>query len=153
MDSLRLLSKVRNAVRMLENNECGLDKLQEEAAMRELEYYMSGVSHFDELSARGCIAKMYYYVDDTSKEFGPFVSYDNVKNDYEEVKDDIPDYNVWDFAVTLNLMYSDHAEVVKKWTKGNDKLEKRMVELAVSWLNDEDTNHLTDKIWWYMNCG
>lgn len=153
MDSLELLAKARNAVRMLENNECGFDKAQSEAAMRTLDYWMNGNTHFTEISARGCIAQMYYYESDTKKSFGPFIAYEEVKEIYDEVKDEIPDYNMWDFAVTLNLMYSDHAEVVKKWTKGNDKLEKRMVELAVSWLNDEDTNHLTDKIWWYMNCG
>lgn len=152
MVSLRLLSKARNAVRMLENGECGLDKIQTEAAMRELEYYMTGVSHFDELSARGCIAKMYYYVGDTQKTFAPFVDYQSAKDYYERVKDDILDYNLWDFSVTLNLMYSDHSEVVKKWTKGEEKLKDRMVELAVSWLNDEDTNHPSDKIWWYMSC-
>lgn len=153
MVSLRLLSKARNAVRMLEQNECGLDEIQTETAMRELEYYMTGVSHFNELSARGCIAKMYYYDTDTTKAFAPFIDYASAKKEYEEVKNEIPDYNLWDFAVTLNLMFSDHAEVVKKWTKGEEKLEKRMVELAVSWLNDEDSGHPTDKIWWYMSCG
>ena len=39
MEYLKLLAKARNAVRMLENNECGLDKVQEEAAMRTLDYY------------------------------------------------------------------------------------------------------------------
>lgn len=151
MDSLRLLAKARNAVRMLENNECGLDKIQSEAAMRTLDYWMNGNTHFTELQARGCIAQMYYYEDDTRKKYGPFIDFEEMKKDFEEVRMEIPDYNVWDFAVTLNLMYSDHMDVVKKWTKGEERLEKRMVKLAVSWLNDEDTNHPTDKIFWYMN--
>lgn len=138
---------------MLENNECGLDVIQSESAMRTLDYWMNGNSHFTELQARGCIAQMYYYVDDTEKRFGPFVGYEKARGYYDEVKMDIPDYNLWDFAVTLNLMYSDHADVVKKWTNGERRLEERMVELAVSWLNDEDSNHPTDKIWWYMTCG
>lgn len=152
MDSLRLLAKARNAVRMLENNECGLDKIQSESAMRTLDYWMNGNTHFSELSARGCIAQMYYFIDDTRKKFGPFIDFEEVKRDFEEVRDDITEYNLWDFAVTLNLMYSDHADVVKEWTKGEKRLEDRMVKLAVSWLNDEDTSHPTDKIWWYMNC-
>lgn len=149
---LRLLAKARNALRMLENDECGFDKIQDEAAMRTLDYWMNKQSHFTELSARGCIAQMYYYMDDTRKKFGPFLDFEEVKEDFEEVRGDIPDYNLWDFAVTLNLMYSDHADVVKKWTKGEKKLEERMVGLAVSWLNDEDSSHPTDKIWWYMSC-
>ena len=59
MKYLKLLAKARNAVRMLENNECGLDKVQEEAAMRTLDYYMAGNSHFTELSAinTSCISE------------------------------------------------------------------------------------------------
>lgn len=151
MDSLRLLAKARNAVRMLENNECGFDKIQDEAAMRTLDYWMSGNSHFTELSARGCIAQMYYFEDDTHKRYGPFVDYEEVRGCYEDVRMDIPDYNVWDFAVTMNLVYSNHHEVLKQWTRDKDKLLKRIVDLALSFLTDEDTLHPTDKIFWYMN--
>lgn len=94
---------------------------------------------------------MYYYEDDTKKVYGPFIDFEEVKRDFEEIRTEIPDYNVWDFAVTLNMIYSDHMAVMKKWTKGEKRLEKRMVKLAISWLNDEDTNHPTDKIFWYMN--
>lgn len=152
MASSRLLSSIRNAIRMLEHDECGLSEEQEESAMKELEYYMSGVSHFGELTARSCIATMFYYKGDAEKKFGPYVDYERMKELYENIKTEIADYNEWDFAVTLNLMYTEHAEVVRRWTKGEERLEKRMTELAVSWLNDEVTNHLSDKIWWYINC-
>lgn len=56
---------------MLENGECGFDSIQREAAMRTLDYFMSGNSHFNEISARGCIAQMYYYRTDTEKAFAP----------------------------------------------------------------------------------
>lgn len=149
MEYLKLLAKARNAVRMLENNECGLDKVQEEAAMRTLDYYMTGNSHFTELSARGCIAQMFYYCGDYEKAYAPFFEYEELKKEYKNVKDVIPDYNVWDFAVTMNLIYSNHHESVKKWQKGS--LIKRISDLSVEFLNDEDTAHPDDKIWWYMN--
>lgn len=149
MEYLKLLAKARNAVRMLENNECGLDKVQEEAAMRTLDYYMTGNSHFTELSARGCIAQMFYFKDDYNKAYAPFFEYEEIKEEYKNVMGDIPDYNVWDFAVTMNLIYSNHHDSVEKWQKG--KLVKRISCLAVEFLNDEDTAHPYDKIWWYMN--
>lgn len=152
MESLALISKARNAVRMLENNECGFDDIQREAAMRTLDYYMTGNSHFTELSARGCIAQMYYYKNDTEKVFAPFIGYKEARGLYDKVKDTIPDYNFWDYAVTINLAYSNHADLVKKWTKDKGKLAERMSELSVSFLCDEDTAHPTDKIFWYMNC-
>lgn len=151
MELQSLLSKARNAVRMLENNECGLDDIQREAAMRTIDYYMNGNSHFTELSARGCIAQMYYYEDDTNKVFAPYFDYKEVKTEYDKVKNMIPDYNFWDYAVTLNLAYSNHFDVVKKWTKDKRKLTERLSELAVSFLCDEDTAHPCDKIFWYMN--
>ena len=135
---------------MLENGECGFDNIQRESAMRTLDYFMSGNSHFTELSARGCIAQMYYYEGDTHKVFAPYFDYLEIKNEYEKVKDLIPDYNIWDYAVTMNLAYSNHIDVIKKWTKEHSKLIKRLSELSVSFLNDEDTNHPTDKIFWYM---
>ena len=151
MDSQALLSKARNAVRMLENDECGLDGIQREAAMRCLDYYMNGNSHFTELSARGCIAQMYYYEGDTKKVFAPYFDYKEIRDEYEKVKDMILYYNMWDYAVTMNLAYSNHWEVVRKWTKSKEKLTERMSELAVSFLCDEDTAHPCDKIFWYMN--
>ena len=149
MEYLKLLAKARNAVRMLENNECGLDKVQEEAAMRILDYYMTGNSHFTEFSARGCIAQMFYFKNDYNKAYAPFFEYEEIKKEYKKVMDDIPNYNVWDFAVTMNLIYSNHHDSVEKWQKG--KLVKRISCLAVEFLNDEDTAHPDDKIWWYMN--
>lgn len=123
MDSLNLLlSEVRNALRMLEEGECGMSKEQEENAYRAIQYYKNGVSHFDESTARGCIAQMYYYDSDTHRSYAPFVSYEDVKNEYVRVGKEIPDYNLWDFAVTINLMYSNHIELVRKWTKDKGSL-------------------------------
>lgn len=93
MDSLNLLlSEVRNALRMLEEGECGMSKEQEENAYRSIQYYKNGVSHFDELTARGCISQMYYYDSDTHRSYAPFVSYEAIEKEYRRVGKDIPDY-------------------------------------------------------------
>lgn len=152
MDFSKLLvSEVRNALRMLENGECGLDKIQEECAYRTIQYYKNGETHFNEDTARGCIAQMYYYVGESEKVYAPFFDYKEMKEIYQEVKDSICEYNVWDFAVTMNLIYSNHADIVKKWSKDKASLTRKITELSISFLNDEDTNHPSDKIWWYMN--
>lgn len=146
-----LLSEVRSALRMLENGECGLDDQQREAAFRTLQYYKTGQTHFTECTARGCIAQMYYFEGDTKKRYAPFFDYEVAEREYEKVCDDIPDYNFWDFAVTMNLVYSNHRNLIKSWTRGNDTLTTRISELSVSFLNDQDTSHPGEKIWWYMN--
>lgn len=92
---------------------------------------------------------MYYYEDDALRVYAPFFSYEEVKNEYEKVADIIPDYNVWDFAVTMNLAYSNHHDLVKKLSKNRESVTKNISGLSVSFLNDEDTNHPTDKIFWY----
>ncbi len=138
---------------MLENGECGFDNIQRESAMRTLDYFMSGNSHFNEISARGCIAQMYYYRSDTEKAFAPYFSYEEVREEYEKVADAIPDYNLWDFAVTMNLVYSNHIELVRKWSRTEQSVINKITDLSVSFLSDEDTNHPTDKIFWYVTAG
>ena len=78
-------------------------------------------------------------------------AFEELKKEYDRLAWDIPDYNFWDFAVTMNKMYADHIDVVGKWSKNKDTTRKRISELAISFLCDESTNHPTDKIWWYMN--
>lgn len=150
MDLERLLAnEVRSALRMIESGECGMNDEQRESAFRAIQYYKTGISHFTESTARGCIAQMYYYEGESDKVYAPFFDYKELEEEYKSLKDDIPDYNEWDFAVTMNLVYSNHHEAVSKWTKG--RMMERIESLAVSFLNDEDTHHPTDKIWWYMN--
>lgn len=152
MDLSRLLvSEVKSALDLLERGECGLSSEEKERAFRTIQYYKGGVSHFDEMSARSCIAQMYYFVDESRKAFAPFFDYERIKELYDDVALHIPDYNFWDFAVTINLAYAKQHEVIKKWTKGREKLEKRLCQLSVSFLNDNSTLHPEGKIWWYMN--
>ena len=152
MDLSRLLvNEVRSVLDMLERGECGFTPEETERAFRTVQYYKHGISHFDEMTARACIAQMYCFVDESHKVFAPFVDYDRAEELYSEIALDIPDYNFWDFAVTLNLAYSNHAELFKGWTKGKDKLERRLAQLSVSFLNEENALHPEGKIWWYMN--
>lgn len=149
MELQKRLSRIaRTAVDMLENGECGLTKEQEEQAYRTLLYWTDKKEHFDELTARSCIAQMYYYTSDTKRTFGAFIDYEVVSKEYQKVKDDIPDYNLWDFAVTMNMMYEKCIDTIKKWTKAKENVLSRLTDLSVSFLTDDYTD---GKIWWYMN--
>lgn len=152
MDLSRLLvSEAKSALDMLERGECGFTPEEERQVFRTIQYYKRGDKHFDEMTARACISQMYYFSDDIAKVFAPFVSYDRAKELYAGIETVIPDYNFWDFAVTLNLIYSNHADVVKQWTRDKGKLEERLMQLAISFLNEDCAHHPEGKIWWYMN--
>ena len=152
MDLSKSLYRIaESAFWMLRNDECGFTEEEERIVKRNLLYWMERKHHFDEQLGRACIANIYSFDDDVHKKYAPYFGFDELKDDYDRLSWNIPDYNFWDFAVTMNKMYADHIDVVGKWSKNKDTIRKRISELAISFLCDESTNHPTDKIWWYMN--
>lgn len=152
MDLSRSLSHVANAAfQMFQNGECGFSEEEERMVQRNLLYWMERRRHFDEKLGRACIANIYYFKDDVTKEYAPFFDYKEVKEEYDKQAWMIPDYTMWDFAVTMNKMFAENIDVIGKWSRSKETLKKRISELSVSFLCDESTNHPTDKIWWYMN--
>ena len=129
MDLSRSLSHVANAAfQMFQNGECGFSEEEERIVQRNLLYWMERRHHFDEKLGRACIANIYYFKDDVTKEYAPFFGYEEMKEEYDK-----------------------QACVIGKWSRSKETLKKRISELSVSFLCDESTNHPTDKIWWYMN--
>ena len=152
MDLSRSLSHVANAAfQMFQNGECGFSEEEERIVQRNLLYWMERRHPFDEKLGRACIANIYYFKDDVTKEYAPFFGYDEMKEEYDKQAWMIPDYTMWDFAVTMNKMFAENIDVIGKWSRSKETLKKRISELSVSFLCDESTNHPTDKIWWYMN--
>ena len=152
MDLSRSLSHVANAAfQMFQNGECGFSEEEERIVQRNLLYWMERRHNFDEKLGRACIANIYYFKDDVTKEYAPFFGYEEMKEEYDKQAWMIPDYTMWDFAVTMNKMFAENIDVIGKWSRSKETLKKRISELSVSFLCDESTNHPTDKIWWYMN--
>jgi len=152
MDLSRSLSHVANAAfQMFQNGECGFSEEEERIVQRNLLYWMERRHHFDEKLGRACISNIYYFKDDVTKEYAPFFGYEEMKEEYDKQAWMIPDYTMWDFAVTMNKMFAENIDVIGKWSRSKETLKKRISELSVSFLCDESTNHPTDKIWWYMN--
>ena len=152
MDLSRSLSHVANAAfQMFQNGECGFSEEEERIVQRNLLYWMERKDHFDEQLGRACIASIYYFDDDVHKKYAPYFGFDELKEEYDKQAWMIPDYTMWDFAVTMNKMFAENIDVIGKWSRSKETLKKRISELSVSFLCDESTNHPTDKIWWYMN--
>lgn len=93
---------------------------------------------------------LFYFLID--KCYAPFFAYEEIKSAYDKMQPTLPyDYNFWDFCVTVNLMYSNHIETLRLWFRDRTRLLQKSCELARSFLLDEDSDHPTDKIWWYVN--
>lgn len=136
----------------LRNNSCGMSDKEMEAALHKMLYLLDNDHHFSEADARAAIARMYYFRDDTHKSYAPFFPYEDIRAAYDKMYLTLPDdYNFWDFCVTVNLMYSNHIETLRSWFRDRSRLLQKSCELARSFLLDEDTDHPSDKIWWYVN--
>lgn len=80
MDLSRSLSHVANAAfQMFQNGECGFSEEEERIVQRNLLYWMERRHHFDEKLGRACIANIYYFKDDVTKEYAPFFGYEEMK--------------------------------------------------------------------------
>lgn len=110
--------------------------------------------HYDREYALADVEKMYYIDANGNKHNAPYWTESQVHDIYESAKKDIPtQYNEWDFYVTLQMSKSDNCQLVKKWfpTITQEESDKRYVELAVNWLNDNDNPYGDHKIWGYLS--
>jgi len=116
-------------------------------------YYGTNGGHFNRDFADKVIAK-FYYIDTTGvKHQAPYWTEPEVKLIYDKVKGNIPNYNFYDFEVTLNMVKSDNCNKLKKWfpQASNEELLDKLVEEAVNYLDDADNPYGNEKIWKYLN--
>lgn len=108
--------------------------------------------HYNEEFADEEIAHMYYQDKGGRKHFAPYWSHDQMEDIYEVMKSQIPDYNLYDFIVTFNMLASDNWYLLHNWFPeiNSEQLAKRITDLTVTWLNDEDWP-TKSKIWDYFN--
>lgn len=122
------------------------------ALMRKMYGAMDGC-HYNEDFAREDVAKMYYVDEDGNERFAPYWTDAQIKEVYESVRSDIPEYNMWDFYVALNMVKSDNFMLYRGWfpdAQASD-MDEKFVEAAVVWLNDPDYRYPDSKIWHYLN--
>ena len=130
------------------------ESMPEEAKERlyaDLYGHLSG-GHYNEEFSMKAVEDMYYTDDSGNRHYAPYWTEAVVHGWYEQYKRDIPQYNCWDFFVTLNMIASDNHNLLTKWFPNDtpEDRDKRFVALAVNWLKDEDWPD-QDKIWHYLN--
>lgn len=142
----KTLALVSNAI------ESTMTAAEKNSLIRKVYGVMSG-KHYNEEFAREDIAKMYYEDEEGEKRYGPYWPDEALRSLYEHYKSEIPDYNCWDWAVTMNMIKSDYCSLIKDWFPrlDNDEKTEKIVQLALTWLKDEDNPYGTSKIWCYFN--
>lgn len=128
-----------------------------EAEKKELERRIYGKlsgGHYNEQYAMEDVAEMSYRDTRTGMvRNAPYWPIPVVRNIYDNVKGDLRSYNCWDFFVTLNMVGTKDSKLLNRWFPSiNDKeRDDKLVELAVNWLNDDDSPYGNSKIWRYLN--
>lgn len=104
--------------------------------------------HYNENFAEWRIKQMYYKDKSGNVHRAPHWSKEEHRAAYEAVKAKLPaSYNMYDFAVTLEMLWSDDICLFRMWwpEAPEAQLEGKVVEAAVNYLNDADAED--GKIW------
>ena len=126
---------------------------KQKEVLRTKVYYSTNGGHFNRDFADAAIQKFYYVDGNGNKHQAPYWTESEVRNVYNAIRNSIPNYNYYDFEVTLNMVKSDNCNKLKKWfpqaTEG--ELTEKLVEEAINYLDDADNPYGTEKIWKYLN--
>ena len=116
-------------------------------------YYSVNGGHFDKEFADKAISKFYYVDEAREKHQAPYWTESEIRPIYNQVRSRIPEYNFYDFEVTMNMVKSDNCNKLKRWfpEASSAELFDKLVEEAVNYLDDEDNPFGNEKIWKYLN--
>ena len=114
-------------------------------------YGVLGDEHFDKHFADDAIRKMWYEDEDGTKHMAHFFSDEEIREEFDKHQDDISDYTIYDLAVTMNLLRSDHHILLERYSKDAEELKEMVVLMAVEYLQDPDCLHPASKIWHNIN--
>lgn len=116
-------------------------------------YSILGNGHYNEYFAKQQIGGMYFVDDKDVEHRAPYYTDQKAREMYEVVKDEIRPYNENDFAVVLNMIYSDNYNLLKRWFPelSEEQLTDKVVDMSVEWLKDDDNPYGTCKAWGYFN--
>lgn len=109
--------------------------------------------HYNEMFGSWQIAQMSYKDKTGEVHSSPHWTTAQYKTVYEKVKSRIKSqaYTCWDFAVTLEMIYSDNICMYKTWWPDatEEDLTVKVIDAAINFLNDDDNPEC--KIWRYFN--
>lgn len=106
-------------------------------------------NHFDADSAKERISRMFYVDTDGSIVYAPFISDRNCIELYDDCKEQIKGYNLYDYMVVLNDTIANFHNLLYDWWENEDwcVMLIKFSEVAVNWLNDDDTPFRGEKAW------
>ena len=92
---------------------------------------------------------MYYTTIDGCTIHAPFVSERDIIELYNEYKSQINGYNMYDFSVVLNNVIADNYKLLYSWWPNEEwcVMLIKFCEIAINWLNDDDTPFMGEKAW------
>ena len=109
--------------------------------------------HYNEDFAMWQIEQMHFTDKRGEVHHAPHWNKSQYKSAYDSVKSKIKNshYNMWDFAVTLEMLYSDNICMYKEWWADatQEILEQKVIEASINYLNDDDD--ADGKIWKRFN--
>ena len=109
-------------------------------------------SHYTKELAANDIEGMFYTDAEGNEHKAPYWPHDAVASLYSLYEEKIPEYNVYDFEVVMNMIASDNWCLLKKWfpSLSDNEFNDRIAQMSANWLADEDWPTNT-KIWDYMS--
>lgn len=126
---------------------------EEKAKVLKKVYEAMTGGHFNQHFAEEQISKMMFTDRTGVVKTAPFFTMETIKAIYEQIKDTIKPYNVYDFAVVMNMIKSDNDVLLRKWFPSITEadLQQKIIEASVNWLDDPDYVPMNTKAWSYFN--
>lgn len=116
-------------------------------------YYDMCGGHFNEEFGAWQISRMSFVDKSGAEHHAPRWNNTQYEATYNANKAKIPAaYTMWDWAVTLEMIYTDNYCLYKEWwPEATDaELDAKFIAAAVNWLNDKDNPFGTEKVWGYF---
>lgn len=110
--------------------------------------------HYNEEFAKWQIEQMYFKDPAGETHYAPNWSAAQYKNSFELNRQRLKNksYNCWDWAVALEMCYTDNHCLLKTWFPNatEDDIKTKAVDMAVNYLNDDDDDD-EGRIWHRFN--
>ncbi len=107
--------------------------------------------HYDKEFAMHDIGNMHYDDANGIRHSAPFFTDSEVQEMFSRHMDELSDYTIYDFAVTLNMVWSDNNRTLRKYANDGSERKAMAEEMSVEYLCDQDAPHPHNKIWMYFN--
>lgn len=110
--------------------------------------------HFNEEFAVWQIEQMFYKDMNGEVHYAPNWSVQQYRNSFEMYKSKLRNkaYTCWDWAVAIEMCYTDNHCLLKMWFPNatEDEIKAKALDMAVNYLNDDDDND-EGRIWHRFN--